>query len=101
MTTTTKSTAQTNTQTRVSAPKGQGKQGFASMDRETVRKIAAKGGRASHSNQGHKESAKTEGKTSTSGANDSHGKQGFATMTKEEVQEAGRKGGEASHDSTQ
>ena len=91
MTTATKTTAQANNQVRA-ASKGHGKQGFASMDKATVREIAAKGGRASHSNQGNKETSKT-GKTA---ANEGQGKQGFASMSKEQVQEAGRKGGEAS-----
>lgn len=96
MTTATKSTAQANSQTRTTT-KGHGKQGFASMDKETVRKIAAKGGRASHSNQGNKETLVPKSKASNSIDSESHGKQGFASMSKEQIQEAGRKGGEASH----
>ncbi|MEY4463986.1 MAG: hypothetical protein RLZZ81_957 [Pseudomonadota bacterium] len=62
--------------------------GFASMDKEKVREIAAKGGHASHGGGRHSHEDHDDGKS---------GKQGFASMPKEQVREIATKGGHASH----
>ena len=93
---TTANKANNATQNRATSTKGQGKQGFASMDKETVRKIAAKGGRASHSGQNSKNSDKKTADRNSANDQES-GKQNFANMPKEQVQELARKGGESSH----
>ncbi len=80
-----------------------GKQGFASMPKEQVRKIAAKGGRHGHGG-GRKrkrggydesESESSEDEDQGNGNYRRSGKQGFASMPKDKVYEIGHKGAEA------
>lgn len=82
-----------------------GRQGFASMPHEEVRRIAAMGGRASHGGGRSYSSSRTDydynndysnGRRSRSN-NTGHGRQGFASMSRDEVRRIAAMGGRASH----
>lgn len=87
---------------------GRGRQGFASMPKDQVRRIAAMGGRASHGGHGGN-SAGIKGRTSSTSrvsnssrgtsrvSGRSGGKRGFAAMDKDEVRRIAAMGGKASH----
>ena len=89
-----------------------GKQGFASMDKEKVKKIASKGGQTSHKGENHDDDdndhnnkSKSHDEKNDHGKDthdnkhneEHHGKQGFTSMDKEKVKEIASKGGQASH----
>lgn len=79
--------------------RGRGGRGFASMDREEVRKIARRGGRHSHDNSsnGGSSNGRSNGRRTRSSSNGNGHSQGFGSMSRGRVREIARKGGNASH----
>jgi len=72
------------------------KRGFASMDPEEQKKIAAEGGRASHEKgTGHEFSSEEAREAGAKGGEAAHEKGTAHEFTSDEARAAGRKGGQA------
>lgn len=81
---------------------GRGRQGFASMPREEVRRIASMGGRASHGGRSERgdysRGSRYDDRSSNGRSGSRHsGRQGFASMPREEVRRIAAMGGRSSH----
>ncbi len=73
------------------------KRGFAAMDPEEQKKIAAEGGRASHEKgTAHEFTSEEAREAGAKGGEAAHEKGTAHEFTSEEAREAGRKGGQAS-----
>lgn len=75
-----------------------GKQGFASIDKDKQREIAAKGGRAAHEKgTAHEFSSEEAREAGHKGGKAAHEKGTAHEFTSAQAKAAGKKGGEASH----
>jgi general stress protein YciG len=85
-----------NTQDRNQQQQGTSNRGFASMDPEKQREIAAQGGRAAHqSGNAHEFTSEEAREAGSKGGKAAHQRGNAHEFTSEEAREAGAKGGRA------